>query len=388
MSFRDDRGAVDEHLEALKNELAGAREDLERTRARMGELEKELAGLRPAAAPASAPTPPPPAARSFGSRSALPVILPLFAAFAALLVYAGTRTAPRPPPPPAAVRQPVPAKTVTPTDQALAPPPPETHQATATWSAKVARSNGSPIAAGTACTVEATVEERADDLGVQGVVVRCGSTVLYDSRDDDAGAAGARGARARVDLDLGVEPRTFVLELDYHDRAAASRPEIALDSDKSTGSVWRYEQPAFRLDFALSKLSAPLAAEELPGHARAALRAAVRVVTTSGPAPVAKGTRCELRIAARNSAMCHVMVSCGKTALYGRGPFQSVAHCNADTAKKGTPLVLRDDEDTPSDDDPLLSIDIGTKTGTIADAPAGGTPWKVDFVLDEPDAGH
>jgi len=388
MTFRDDKDAKTEHAETLEKELAGAREELARTQARIAELEAEVLGLRqapPPSAPATPSAPTPPA--SPGTRSGMLAFAVVACGFVALVSAATVFRTPTAAPVPLREPAAAPAKIAAPrvVDSVFHRPARAT---TATWPSRVKASHGATVGVGVgaACSLEAALEEHDDDIHVAGISIRCGATNVYDSRSD-APAGHSAGGRAREAL--GGTDGSAVVFLDFHECGGGASPEVSVDTEKHTASLWRYETPSFRLDLTMPAASTAVPSGPLLDITRVGVHRGARVVAASTPAPATVGARCDVRVAPRYGEMCDVYVGCGGVDVYGRWPFSSSGHCNAaDALKTNVPLDVADDDVSAVDHDPRLEIHLGAGTVTIADAPAGFKPWKLDLAIDAPDAGR
>lgn len=256
--YRDER-------EVLRDEVRSLRHDLERAQVdqrRLVELEQELAVTRRRLT----------AFESESFRRIRPGVSATFVVAAValgVLVVAGTasfvllRRSARPPSVTTPVETASAARKSTPEGDTTAVPPPmpppERPAAHPRWRATVVKVAGLPIVVGSACSIEAALTENHDEkpaIDVNGVIVRCGTTVIYDAQGKLEGSANRRwGAEQHP----GEKGGTWTYALVYSDVGSRgpTRNQVMLDSTKELGKVWSDNLPEFRVDLALLPKSEP-----------------------------------------------------------------------------------------------------------------------------------
>lgn len=108
-----------------------------------------------------------------------------------------------------------------------------------------------------------------------------------------------------------------------------------------------------------------------------------RVREVAGPAPVALGARCVLRVWTASSGRdgCLVRVRCGDVRVYGDDARDDGWNPCAFTGD-GFPLSAADEEDSSRDGDPVLGLDLARGSVGIADTGPTGA-WRIEIVLDD-----
>jgi hypothetical protein len=106
-----------------------------------------------------------------------------------------------------------------------------------------------------------------------------------------------------------------------------------------------------------------------------------RVVRATGKS-LPPGASCSVRaFPAESEGRCFLSVDCAERGvLYGTGPLTSQVKCvlNDSGAVDGWPS-LYDDEPTPKDEDPRVTV--AADALIIADEPAGRAAWRVELAL-------
>jgi len=273
MTYRDERDALRGRIEGLEQDLheakqaqqdeATKRARIEQIEARMRETEESLQAMRAELASMGGP-----------QKKPQKNMAPLFAAMG-IMMLAGVVAAvflvrvPAPPPPqvdsprvpatPAMTQAPIPE---IPADDPLQPAPFPTRQAKAQWTGQVTSARGLALPAGTRCTIDATLESTGDKQRVTDLAVKCGDKVIYNSQDKLEGMSMSGAGMAE---EPGKEAGTFTYALSYSDTGARSGPrtQATIDTTHKQGIVWSDVIPAFRVEFSVPTLSAPVKGESL-----------------------------------------------------------------------------------------------------------------------------
>jgi hypothetical protein len=160
---------------------------------------------------------------------------------------------------------PTPAPVAVPTAAPVAPMPPPVaakpaKSAHAVWHATITKSQGLALAAGTACTVDATVSSDSSGMGVDDLVLTCGGKKLYDTNDELEGMSSNDSDAKQYN---GEKPGSWTYGMAYSDVGARgpSKNQIAIDSIKQIGKVWSDNLPDFRVDFSIKTKSDPVDVE-------------------------------------------------------------------------------------------------------------------------------
>lgn len=275
MTYRDERDALRGRIEGLEQDLQAAKQAqqddatkrarIEQIEARMRETEANLQAMR---AELSALDPQPKPKKTAAPLIAGMGLMLLVGAVAA--VFLSLLREPLPPPPtvqqiekipatPAVTQAPIPE---IPADDPLQPAPFPVRQAKAQWSGQVTRVNGLALNASSRCIIDATLESTGDKQGIPELSVKCGDMILYDSKDKLEGMSMSGAGLAE---EPGQEAGTFAYAVSYSDTGARSGPrtQITIDTTHKQGIVWSDVIPAFRVEFSIPTLSAPVKGESL-----------------------------------------------------------------------------------------------------------------------------
>lgn len=372
MPHRSDEEALRAKLDERDRELAAAQRDLEAAQRLLDEQAKENERLRRGG---KAPPRPSPLAAAAGSR---PVQLAALAGAVAVLV-AGlvvgvlvTRTDAPMPTAGSYTPPPVPAPPVPPAVRAPPPAPVTVHLA----ARATAVSGDTPVRAGDACTITATIAP-APVLEVRDAVVECAGTRLYGLRDEVFGVSMTELAALAWP---GEMPGSVRYEITLSDTGPrSSRPEAVLRSWTGEGAIYQTGLGAFRVELDLDPVSEAVpeppgsAGRHVPGMPPHAVRRG-RVVRAE-PAGLAEGTPCRLALRpapAEPGLNTRAHVRCGTSTLYGAGTSGFLPR-EGDT--------LRDEGTTDADGDPAISIDLAAGTVSIRDVRAGVVE-SVEIALD------
>ena len=115
-----------------------------------------------------------------------------------------------------------------------------------------------------------------------------------------------------------------------------------------------------------------------------------QVTQSIGPAPVAVGAACEVRLGPNDRGsrphICKLVIDCGGKRLYGKDAGSGYLECSLDPGP-GTPMPVAEDRDfTDQGGDPAIDLRARAGTLTISDRDPGGI-WTVSVRLGRP-AGH
>jgi hypothetical protein len=275
MNYRDERDALRGRIEGLEQDLQEAKQAqqdeatkrarIEQIEAKMRETEASLEAMRAELASMGGP------------RESKKMLVPMIVGMGAMLLV-GTVAAvflmlvrtPLPPPPvhvgtpktpatPAVTQAPIPE---IPTNDPLEPPPSPTRQAKVQWTGQITKTNGLGLAPGSRCTIDATLESTGAKQRVPEVAVKCGDKIVYNSKDKLEGMSMSGSGMAE---EPGKEAGTFTYALNYSDTGARSGPrtQVTIDTTQKQGIVWSDVIPAFRVEFSVPSLSAPVKGESL-----------------------------------------------------------------------------------------------------------------------------
>jgi hypothetical protein len=357
MTYRDDREALHHRVAQLEQELQDARREGEEhgrddAQARAAALEQRLAGMRAELETMGAELD---ALRGGKPRRGRGVILAaagmavvlVSGGAAALLLREPARPAPPPPPPPPAVepqaapQAPIPLQPLDPREL-TAPVPtdppsssPASRSTTARWNAKVTRAEGLAIAAGTGCTVEATIATSDTNASVKELSIQCGTQSLYRSTDRLNGMS-QRASDAREVLGPADDKSTFTLAYRDLGPRTGERAQIDLDTTHRQASVFRETIPRFRVELSVPATSTEGAPLSGPDQR---LRRAGKVRQVTGSAPVKIGASCVLRaMATGKRADCVAELACGRTIVL---PSTAPVECLYE-ASRPTTITTRD----------------------------------------------
>lgn len=274
MNYRDERDALRNRIDGLEQDLqeakqaqqddAAKRARIEQIEAQMRQTEENLRNMRAELASMGAPQKP------------QKNLVPLFAAMG-LMVLAGAVAAvflvraPGPRPPQVVVETPhipaTPAVTQAPipeipADDPLKPAPFPARQAKVQWTGQVTRATGLGLASGSKCTIDATLESTGEKQQVPELSVKCGDKTVYDSKDRLEGMSMNSAGMAE---EPGKESGTFAYAVSYSDTGARSGPrtQVTIDTSQKQGIVWSDVIPAFRVEFSVPALSAPVKGDSL-----------------------------------------------------------------------------------------------------------------------------
>ncbi len=388
MSYRDDREALHSRVAQLEQELKDARTEGEahgrdEAQARAVALEQKLAEMRGEVEKMSAELG---ALRGDQPRpkSSMGLAIAIAAGGVALLVVAvvfvtARSSAPAPvivqmpataPEAPMGKSQPVaPIPTVDPLppETAVAKRVPAPRSAQARWNAKVTRAEGLPIAAGSTCTVDATITTTDTNTGVRGLEVQCGTQSLYRSSDRLNGMS-QMSNDAREVMGPSDDKSTFTLAYSDIGTRTGERTQVDLDTTKHQASVFRDTIPRFRVELSLPTTSSPGTPLSDADHR---LRRAGKVSHVTGTSPVKEGAACVLRAMPTGKRKeCSAEVACGTAIVW---PTSAPVSCTYDDASRPISVATREG------DDAVTSIALETSTLKVKSKAFG-----LEITLDEP----
>lgn len=378
MPHRSDEEALRAKLDERDRELAEAQRGQEAAERRLREAEAEAERLRrgrPAAAASSGPR----AAR----QNQIALVFSLFLLLAGGLAIGLVVTLSRAPAPvslsakpPAPLRADSRSRGPVGSSPAALPVPPSPPIVVHLPARATAVSGDTPVRAGDACSLVATISA-GPVLGLEDLVIECSGTRLYGFRDEIFGVS-------MSELDAlawpGETPGTLRYEITLSDTGARSgRPEAVVRSWSGEGAVYRTGLGAFRVDLDVDPVS-----EAVPepvgsaAHYVSALPAhEIRHghVVSAVPDGLAAGTSC--RVAVRPSPgpptlNTRTHVRCGTTTLYGAGS-GGLAPRVGD--------VITDVGVTSEDGDPAITLDLAAGTVRIHDV-RGTADEAVEIALD------
>jgi hypothetical protein len=334
VTYRDEREALHNQVAALEEDLAEARREaaahdegamrdkaaaleaqMVTMRAELARMETELADLR-------GPSPPKPTVSVMPRIVLVGATLAAFGVGAVVSMRAATPPPrpiitpiqPQPPPDPLPdlmdkmrqnAKEPAPSATIVP------PEPPRTTEAR--WIARVKRADGMPLAAGSTCTIDATIAAHGVNAVVDELVVTCGGKKLYAKSDPLNGMA-MMNNDARERLGPSDEKSRFTLQYNDKGTRGESRNQIDLDSNKGIGLIFSENLPPFRLELTIPVESEP--AVPLSGKGQRLSRTGTVDGVSGAAAPVKKGEKCVVRaLPTGQQQSCVAEVRCGNKTL-------------------------------------------------------------------------
>jgi hypothetical protein len=381
MAFRDDRDALRARKEQLEQDLASAKQELDRHERKDANDERELARLRGEVdrlRKAVGELPPPvPTNRA-------PMIAALAAGLVMLSGVAAFFVAMRADEPTVVVSPGEPLTSLTPP-----PPPPPPPPATPVRFAAVITSSESrpelPVGAG--CVIE-TELTRAD---VASLRVRCLDVIVYDPSWEVGMAVTMTSSSALARSTAAGD----VYLVEYSDTGTRSgpRPQIAFVSQRSALRIWAEGASPFELRFAVDERGVPDASREIGAqsprarelratqapHAR--WRVAADLQSSGGNLPFTERT-CELALFPddlQSQLTCRTQLRCGETIVYGAG---TSGYMRCETVVEGAQAFPRANDTgvTSEDGDPSAQLEMAQRTLRVADATATGA-WEASFAL-------
>ena len=255
---------------------------------------------------------------------------------------------------------------------------------TLTWTGTVKQSTGKAPAAGTSCTmtVDFTVTWEYQPKQ-RHITVACASSSLYDS------AAQASGM-AQTDFRLSENPVDEKISVfDYNLKASdvgtrtGERNQMTVSTKDHELIVFREISPTFRVTINLSSPPArregkPIWESDIPAFNQI-VTAKATIDSSTGTLPF-PGKTCDVTFgpSSYTEHNCRVKVTCGGKLVFGIGT-SGYESC---FMRDGLPYSVTDNEPTPVDHDPILSVDTVDKTMSMSDkTDAGTTTYSATFHL-------
>lgn len=337
MTYRDDREALQSRVRELEEDLGNARREgeeqgREAAEGRAKELEEKLASLRGEIDRVGAELQElrgvKPGAKAQGRPWLAVGVVGVAALGGGYLLFGAGRAEP----PPAQVPWPgvpVPWRksddpsqvSASPTEPAKVPEKPakqadpelEARTATARWKATVKSAEGLALAPGSSCIVEAALEAKKTNAGVDSLTVTCGSEVIYSSAEALNGMA-QMGNDAQERLGPSDDRSRFTLQYSDIGTRSGKRGQIDLDTTQQQGSVFHETIPRYRVELSLPVESEPTI--PLAGAAQR-LRLNAHVTEVTGAAPVKVDAKCVVRaMPTGKQGDCVAEVLCGQAVLF------------------------------------------------------------------------
>ncbi len=379
MAFRDDRDALRARKEQLEQDLASAKQELDRHEQKDANDERELARLRGEVdrlRKAVGELPPPVPTNRAPMIAALAVGMVMLGGVAAFFLAVQTD----PSTPVSAVAPPEPPPNLTPL-----PPPPTTP---VRFAAVITSSEGRPeLPVGAGCVIE-TELTRAD---VASLRVRCLDVIVYDPSWEVGMAVTMTSSSALARTTAAGD----VYLVEYSDTGTRSgpRPQIAFVSQRSALRIWAEGASPFELRFAVDERGLPDATREIGAqsprarelratqapHAR--WRLAADLQSSEGNLPFAERA-CELALFPddlRSQLTCRAQLRCGETIVYGAG---TSGYMRCETVVEGAQAFPRANDTgvTSEDSDPSAQLELAQRSLRVADSTATGA-WEATFAL-------
>jgi len=381
MAFRDDRDALRARKEQLEQDLASAKQELDRHERKDANDERELARLRGEVdrlRRAVGELPPIPTNRSpmMIAAVAVGVVMLSISGVAAFLLAA--RTAPSTPV--SAVAPPEPLPNVTPP-----PPPPATP---VRFASVITSSEGRPeLPVGAGCVIE--TELTTSD--VASLRVRCLDVIVYDPSWEVGMAVTMTSSSALARSTAAGD----VYLVEYSDTGTRSgpRPQIAFVAQRGALRIWADGASPFELRFAVDERGVPDATREIGAqsprarelratqapHAR--WRVAADLQSSEGNLPFTERA-CELALFPedlRSPLTCRTQLRCGETIVYGAG---TSGYMRCETVVEGAQAFPRANDTgvTSEDGDPSAQLELAQRSLRVADSTATGA-WEATFAL-------
>lgn len=251
------------------------------------------------------------------------------------------------------------------------------------WSGKVRKAAGIDIPVGSDCRIEGRFASRGSLLARADLEVWCGDKMVYEK-------GVYTGPEAVVSVDeYAAEGGSFVYNLDVEDLHRPGfdkRAMASIDTEARVAVISRDIAGAFRLEIDVDPVSAPVASSgplfnlHRPAGAAPSTRVArtAHVVRTSGSAPVGSGEKCTVEVVPatpRSGWSCRTFIRCGDKAVYGEQR-TGYTECSGDNES----LQIRDLGFTLEDGDAKLDGDFAK--GTINLTENDTATWSVDIKLD------
>jgi hypothetical protein len=255
---------------------------------------------------------------------------------------------------------------------------------TLTWTGVVKQSTGKAPAAGTSCTmsVDFTVNWEYQPRQ-RHIVVACGSTSLYDS-------SASMGGSGQTDFRLSegiVDGKISVF--DYHLKASdvgtrtGDRNQMTVSTKDRELIVFREIAPTFRVTINVAATARregkPIWESEIPSF-RQLVTAKATMDSSTGTLPFS-GKTCDVVFSPTSYAEhnCRVQVTCGGKLVFGIGT-SGYESC---FMRDDLPYSITDNDPTPVDHDPILSVDTIAKTMSMSDkADGGATTYTSTFHIE------
>lgn len=325
MAFRDQSEALRQRAETLETELEAAQKELAGHRGqaeRVARIEEDLAQARELLERVEGRLGKPAAtSRRRRSRIVLGVAASLILVVAGVMAFRRhSRTGPPFYPPARHAPEPQPEATAAPPAEVAERPVMEKR---ARWNGRVRTTTGhQSIAIGTACTIDAILRSSSK----HEASISCGGEVLYRSTDPVDGSPAAVKATA-VEVP-GMRPGTSesVLLLEDTHARRDGRAKASVNGARGVAEVRGLPPRAFVVEIGFEPYSEPYEGAfeswhkhaELPFQERVHTKA--RVTKASGPAPAKLGDLCEATLRPGFSGGCRAFIRCGRVSLHGDDP--------------------------------------------------------------------
>ena len=245
---------------------------------------------------------------------------------------------------------------------------------TLTWTGTVKQSTGKAPAIGTSCTMTADFTVTSEyQPSKRHVVVTCGSASLYDS---NASLNGSSHNEFKLgEWAVGGKVSVFDYDLDASDvgTRTGARNQMTVATSDHELIVFREIAPTFRVTINIPngevrREGKPVWESEIPPF-RQLVTAKATMDTSSGTLPFT-GKTCDVVFGPGSATHnCRVQVTCGGKLIFG------LRHSGFESCfmRDDLPFRVIDSEPTPTDHDPILSVDTSDKTMSMSDKNDAGT---------------
>jgi hypothetical protein len=368
MAFRDDRDALRARKEQLEQDLASAKQELDRHERKDANDERELARLRGEVdrlRRAVGELPPPVPTNRAPMIAALAVGMVMLGGVAAF--FLATQTSPSTSV--AAVAPPEPLPNLTPP-----PPPPATP---VRFAAVITSSDGRPeLPVGAGCVIE--TELTTSD--VASLRVRCLGVIVYDPSWEVGMAVTMTSSSALARSTAAGD--VYVVEYSDTGTRSGPRPQIAFVSQRSALRIWAEGASPFELRFAVDERGLPDVPREVATQApHARWRLAADLQSSEGDLPFSERA-CELALlpeSLESPLTCRALLRCGETIVYGAG---TAGYNRCETVVEGAQAHPRANDTgvTSEDTDPRALLELAQRSLRVADATTTGA-WEATFAL-------
>ena len=245
---------------------------------------------------------------------------------------------------------------------------------TLVWTGVVKQSTGKAPSVGTPCamTINFTVTSEYQPRQ-RAILVSCNGTSIYDSGASMSGM-GQTDFKLREDVVPG-KIGVFEYQLKASDvgTRTGERNQMTVSTKDRELIVFREIAPTFRVTIDVKgatpqRSGRPVWESEIPPF-KQIVTAKATMDSSTGTLPFT-GKTCDVTFAPGTASHnCRVQVTCGGKLVFGLGT-SGYEQC---FMRDDLPYSVTDNEPTPTDADPILSVDTVAKTMSLSDKNASGT---------------